>query len=121
MTLREKVLDAFLTRWSATPALLFSDSYPGYWGYTRQVAMYLFHEVCDDTFEEIAAMFPGQSPDSVRKAVTELELSRASNRRVETMLAAYYELIDNPHGTRRQARPKAQRSLDEDGEQKHSL
>lgn len=125
MTKRDRIIDAFLTRWSATPELLFASNAPRFWGYTRQVAMYLFHDVCDDTFEEIAELFAGETPETVILKVKDLEMSRATDPKVETMLQAYYDLIDKPyhgrHKTTKLNRSEEQLSLAEDGESIHRL
>jgi hypothetical protein len=120
VTHRARIIDAFLTRWSATPELLFGSNSPSFWGYPRQVAMYLFHDVCNDTFEEIARMFAGETPGTVMLKVTQIEMERGTDPRTEHMLQAYYELIEQPHGTHKRPRSE-QPSLDGDGEGFHRL
>ena len=119
MTHRARIIDAFLTRWSATPELLFGSSSPGFWGYPRQVAKFLFHDVCNDTFEEIARMFAGETAGTVMLKVTQIEMERGSDPKTEHMLQAYYELIEHPYAEQRRRRKissKEQLTLAEDGE-----
>jgi len=100
MTLRDRVLDAFLTRAGLTPELLFDTRTPGRAGF-RATAMYLFHDVCDDTFEEIAERFPGETAASVMLHVKQIEMERSSDENREWSLQQYYDLIESPYGKRK--------------------
>ena len=97
MNLRDRIIDAFLTSYGLTPALLFGTN--PVFAPLRKTAMYLLHEPGDDTFEEIAQLFHGETPESVKAKVIEIEMERTDPER-EYVLQELYKWIDKPYGLR---------------------
>ena len=121
MKLRARVILAFETRYGVAPETRVSRL-PAAMA-VRGSVMYLLHDVCHDTFEEIAGLFPGETAGNVRFRVTQIEMERSKGLEVkpstEVMLQAYYALIEKPLRSRSKTAhrsPDGQWTLAEDGE-----